>query len=150
MVNETKTMANCFSFEGDLNGTNPSDYITETYTLIFNYPLSIKSTAGNPLSVSSFILNAIKSPVENPFFLQSLNEKTRLYQYQNEDNSSLTILAIIIVTLAYTISLIDITGLWMIDFIQIYTFVQMYSDYWTTFDYELAFFLLFDIHQIKS
>ena len=71
-----------------------------------------------------------------------MDKKDSFFKYQSESTSQ-NIIAILIVLLAYSACLFNTTGLWLMDFIQIYGVIQLHSTYYTVLDYKMSFYLLF-------
>ena len=71
-----------------------------------------------------------------------MDRKDNFFKYQSESTAQ-NVLAILIVLLAYSSCLFNASGLWLIDFIQIYGVLQLHSNYYTVLDYKMSFYLLF-------
>ena len=50
--------------------------------------------------------------------------------------------AIVLIALIYLSCFLDLAGFWMTWFVQIYTYVQIHSPYYSSFDYYMAKYLL--------
>ena len=93
------------------------------------------------LNLDSFVLLAEDFYQEQQYSLKQLDERDQFFAYQGE-SESFKIAAIIMIGIIYLCCFLDFSGFWMIWFLQIYTYVQIHSPYFSSFDYYMGKYLL--------